>query len=149
MSVANAPIGYRRHDVWNALTGGWSLRAPGAFVGSVDGEGTWSAFDGRMTLWFSSFQVTDRDGRPTDAAAILHARDPEGERLKVALKEDVPHRATLTTRDDGDGGGTYRLLQVEVAGPGSLGVLTVAFADPAELPRAQAIAGTIGPARAS
>jgi hypothetical protein len=139
-------IGYRRRDVWNALSGGWSLRAPGAFVGRFDEDQTWSAFDGIRTLWFSSFSVRGPDGTMPAAADVLPKEPAKGEAVEVEELQGRPHRAHLWITDDGDG--PYTLLQVEVAARGSLGVLTVAFGADADRALAVRIAGTLAHAEA-
>ncbi|WP_163568132.1 hypothetical protein [Fodinicola feengrottensis] len=57
-------IGYRRGEAWNELSGQWWVRTPGAFVGRFEDEGSWSAFDGVLTLWFSSFAIKKRRRQP-------------------------------------------------------------------------------------
>jgi hypothetical protein len=139
-AASSGRVGYRRREVWNALTGGWSLRAPGAFVGSFEEDGTWSAFDGRLTLLFSSFGVKDRHGQPKSARDVLPARKGKGDPVELALAPSS-HRAFVWSEDDGDG--PYRVLQTEVAATGSLGVLTVSFRDPGDLEAAVRIANTL------
>ena len=144
-SAPATAIGYRRRDVLNALTGGWSLRAPGAFVGRIDEDGTWSAFDGRRTLWFSSFSVKGKDGRPKPAVDVLPDRPPDGEAVDLPGHDARPHRAFVSSHDDHDGAGPYSLLRAEVAADGTLGVLSVAFRDAGDLALAVRIADTLAP----
>jgi hypothetical protein len=66
----------------------------------------------------------------------------DGDPVELALAPS-PHRAFVATRDDGDGAGPYRLLEVEVGATGSLGLLTVAFQEPSDLALAVRIANTL------
>jgi hypothetical protein len=141
-AVRRGNIGYRRRVTWNALSGGWSLRAPGGFVGRFDEDGTWSAFDGQRTLWFSSFRVGDGGERPKNDRDLLSSGPLDGDPVELALAP-LPYRASVKTRDDGDGAGPYRILQAEVASLGSLAVLTVAFSEPGDLELAVRIASTL------
>lgn len=63
-SAPDAPlIGYRRRPIRITISGGWSLVVPGSFAETWDEQGTWSAWDGARTLWFTSFGMKDADGK--------------------------------------------------------------------------------------
>jgi hypothetical protein len=66
-------IGYRRQSVRVDLTGGWSIRIPGAFAESREDERTWYAWDSTRTVRFSCFSITNEDGTPQTAEEILGA----------------------------------------------------------------------------
>lgn len=76
-------IGYRRLPVRVDLTGGWSVEVPGEMAEEWDEEGTWSGWDGRRTVWFTSYTFTKPDGsEPTAAESLEGSSLPEGERLE-------------------------------------------------------------------
>jgi hypothetical protein len=66
-------IGYRRQDVRVDLTGGWSIRIPGALAEAWEDERTWYAWDATRTVRFSCFAITYEDGTPQTAEEILGA----------------------------------------------------------------------------
>jgi hypothetical protein len=147
-AMAEAPralIGYRRANVWNAMAGGWSLSAPGRFVGRFDEKGTWSAFDGSRTLWFSSFSVDGPGDRVPSAKELIAKGKDEGAPVQVPGLADKAHRARLSRRDDGDG--EYQWLVVEVAEPGNLAVFSMAFHDDADLALGRDVAGSLACSR--
>ncbi|GAA1658361.1 hypothetical protein GCM10009765_04740 [Fodinicola feengrottensis] len=136
-------IGYRRGEAWNELSGQWWVRTPGAFVGRFEDEGSWSAFDGVLTLWFSSFAIKKDDGSLAPVDGILPESAPtDGRPVSLPALDGTPYRASLSVADD-DENGEYLCLTTEVAAPGRLGLLTVAFSDQADLSKAVDIASTL------
>jgi hypothetical protein len=109
-------VGYLRHDVRVALTGGWTLRVPGGFARAVEPDG-----------------VTLRLGDATRAIFVMTGSvDPDtkqapppkgtGERLeRTVLKLDSA--ALVTPRDDG-----WQLVSNTVV-PGAMAVVTVHFTE--------------------
>src|SRR5262249_50857510 len=53
-SLPGPLIGYRRKPVRVELAGGWSIEVPGEMAEEWE-EGTWSAWDGRRTVWCTAF----------------------------------------------------------------------------------------------
>jgi hypothetical protein len=136
-------IGYRRGEAWNELSGQWWLRTPGAFVGRFEDEGSWSAFDGVLTLWFSSFAIKGDDGALAPVEGILPQSSPaDGRPVELPALDGTPYRANLAVADDEENG-EYLCLTTEVAAPGRLGLLTVAFSDQADLGKAVTIASSL------
>jgi hypothetical protein len=116
-------IGYRRKPVRVELTGGWSIEIPGEMAEEWDEEGTWSAWDGRRTVWFSSFTLTAEDGDKPSAATILQSRElPEGERFQHQGQR-VQGIATFSPHEE-DGKAIWR-LSGQTAASGTLGVSNV------------------------
>src|SRR5262249_12527337 len=54
-------LGYRRHPVRVSLCDGWSITVSGAMAEEWK-EGSWSAWDGDRTVWFSCWSVRRDDG---------------------------------------------------------------------------------------
>jgi hypothetical protein len=112
-----ATIGYRRYDLDVELSGGWSMRLPGSFVGSWEDEGErYWATDGQRSVEFQSVtadaghdaakllaiaperhRVVDRfvDG---DTHGRAEARDLDGAHVVHALVAHAPHVAILTCK---------------------------------------------------
>jgi hypothetical protein len=92
-----ATIGYRRYELELELTGGWTARLPGAFVGSWedDGERFW-ATDGARSFEFTS--VTAEDGQDSER---LLAVAPERHAVIDRFIEGVRHGRAEATDVDG------------------------------------------------
>jgi hypothetical protein len=73
-------IGYRRYPLRVELTDGWSIRIPGEFAEDWE-DHLWSAWDGRRTVWFSSWSVSSQ-GKPVPAKQILDTIKTTGKQLK-------------------------------------------------------------------
>src|SRR5262245_9958593 len=54
-------IGYRRHPVGVSLADGWRITIPGEMSEKWE-EGTWCAWDGERTIWFSCWTFQAEDG---------------------------------------------------------------------------------------
>ncbi len=112
-------IGYRRLDVEVELSGGWTVRLPGALVGGwEDDETRYVATDGFRALEFTT--LTADPG--LDSAALLavapeahpviarrsegtlrgraEGRDEDGVRVVHAIVVDAPHLAIVTCKGD-------------------------------------------------
>jgi hypothetical protein len=63
-------IGYRRYPVKVDLVDGWSIRIPGTMTEAWE-EGTWSAWDGQRTVWFTAWSFKANDDSPIPAAKVL------------------------------------------------------------------------------
>ena len=132
LTDSNAGIGYRRHDLDVELSGGWTVRLGGAFIGNWadDGARYW-ATDGTRAIEFES--LTARDA--TDSEALL-AGAPEAhpvidrladgtrrgraeaytdgeDRIVIGLVTDAPHVGILTCKggDDAWALATWRSLR--------------------------------------
>lgn len=90
-------IGYRRYDLDVELSGGWTVRLPGAFVGSWedDGERYW-ATDGPRSVEFTSLTADD-EGDSDRLLAVAPERHPVIERL---VEGDRRGRAEAHEVDD-------------------------------------------------
>jgi hypothetical protein len=116
-------IGYRRQPVLVDLTGGWSIEVRGEFAEEWDEEGTWSAWDGRRTVWFSSFAFSGDDGSQPSTDETLQSRDlPEGERFEHH-GEGVVGIASFSPQEE-DGQAMWNLSGLTAAA-GRLGVSNV------------------------
>jgi hypothetical protein len=109
------------------LTGGWSIEVPGEFAEEWDEEGTWSAWDGRRTVWFSSFELRNQDGGKPTADELLESRElPEGERFEHHAGR-IRGIATFSPYEE-DGKAIWR-LSGRSAAPGTLGVSNIFVPD--------------------
>ena len=123
-------IGYRRRPVQVELTGGWSIEVPGEMAEEWDEEGTWTAWDGSRTIWFSSFSLTDEDGSKPSAGEVLETAElPDGDRLEYQ-GERVMGIAVFTPHEE-DGVNVWQ-LSGRSAVAGALGVCSVFVPDPAD-----------------
>lgn len=52
-----AAIGYRREPVRVTLSGGWSIRVPGAFAERWEERGTWVGWDATRSVWLNTLEV--------------------------------------------------------------------------------------------
>ncbi|MBA3538744.1 MAG: hypothetical protein H0T79_03885, partial [Deltaproteobacteria bacterium] len=114
-----ATIGYRRHDMEVELSGGWSVRLPGAFIGTwQDDEERYVATDGNRSIEFTSLAASsehDSDGllavaperhpviaRFADGARRGRAEgyDEDGVRVVHGLMTQAPNVAILTCKGD-------------------------------------------------
>jgi len=110
-------VGYRRRPVRVDLPGGWSLELPGAFAEEQEESGTYSAWDGSQTVWFSAFR--------NEGSAESLLRDGAGE---VQSNSRVMSRAGIVD-EKGDDGEVYRKMTVRAApvAGGRLAVLTLCW----------------------
>ncbi len=131
-AAAGGPrIGYRREPVRVDLSGGWDLEIPGAMAEEWDAEGrSWSAWDGKRTVWFSCFTRQNSDGSPASPEETLAgaASLPEGEVLEYQ-RDGLVGRAALTPYEE-DGERMWN-LKAYAAVAGSLALCNVFFHDPA------------------
>jgi hypothetical protein len=113
----DAPVGYRRYDMEIELTGGWTVRVPGSFAGSLDEDGArYWATDGNRVIEFTSLTaeaevdsakllavaperhpVLDRfvDGSRHGRAEVC---DEDGVHTIYGLVSSAPHVAILTCK---------------------------------------------------
>ena len=117
-------IGYRRYDVRVDLTGGWSIRIPGAFAESWEDERTWYAWDATRTVRFSCVSITNEDGTPQTAEEILGAYVDIQETFDHE-EEGVIGRAYLAHSLD-----EHWNLHGRTAVSGSLAVCTITIGSP-------------------
>lgn len=101
-------IGYRRYPVRVSLSGGWSVRVPGAMAELWE-DNLWSAWDGRRTVWFSNWRLTAQDGSPVPAADALRAMELPGPEMLHHRDGGLVGKATLGTAEE-DG---HRLLNLK------------------------------------
>jgi hypothetical protein len=122
-------IGYRRHEVIVDLASPWSIRIPGSFAETWEGD-TWSAWDPPRTVWFTSYTFND-ESRPTPSAAEA-LRLPgtlEGDPLEFRRGSLLGQAVLKRTEEDGQ---EYWLLSARSAVPGALALCTVCFDDLAD-----------------
>lgn len=138
--AADTPsIGYRRRPVRVSLTGGWSVRIPGAMATSFDEEGTWCGFMPGRTVWMTAFDVGNAEERALSAEATLPSRTPGGDPLDLPPPfDDCAHRATLSNTDEGD-----LTLTLELACPHRLALFTFVLEDDDDLAWAREVAASI------
>ena len=134
-TAPDAPlIGYRRRAIRITISGGWSLVVPGSFAETWDEQGTWSAWDGARTLWFTSFGMKDADGK--DRLATVEetlAGLPRLEGETTAFAEGKVRGIASLGRGRVKGV-ELQQLRAYAAAPANAAVLTSAFetgADPA------------------
>jgi hypothetical protein len=130
--VGGPRIGYRREPVRVDLSGGWDLEIPGATAEEWDEQGrSWSAWDGRRTVWFSCFTRQKPDGSAATAEETLAgaAPLPEGEVLDYQ-REGLVGRAALTPYEE-DGEAMWN-LKAYAAVAGHLALCNVFFHDLAD-----------------
>lgn len=117
----DAAIGYRRHDLEVELSGGWSVRLGGGFVGAwEDGGARYWATDGERAIDFQSLTATDAldSERLLAAAPEVHpvierladgtrrgraeAHTDGDVRIVIGLVTDAPHVGILTCKGGDD-----------------------------------------------
>ena len=92
-----ATIGYRRHDLDVELSGGWSVRLPGAFVGGWEDDGArYWATDGDRSIEFTSLTAHEAH----DSERLL-AVAPERHPVIARLAEGE-RRGRAEAHDEGD-----------------------------------------------
>jgi|SRR5579863_4379771 len=129
-------LGYRRNPVRAYLSGGWSIEIAGVMAEEWDAEGTWSAWDGQRTIWFTAFSRKNDDAGDIPARTILNeASDPDGEPIEF-IAEPVLGRAFFAPYEE-DGEQLWN-LKARVAAAGAFAVCNFYFHD--ELDRNWAIA---------
>lgn len=93
-------IGYRRWPVHVDLAGGWSITIPGAMAEEWK-EGTWSAWDGQRTVWFTALNKRPRKGPPPNAQEVLDSADiPAGEGTIEHTDENIVGRAVFGPHEE-------------------------------------------------
>jgi hypothetical protein len=124
-------IGYRREPVRAYLFGGWSIEIPGEMAESWDEEGTWSAWDGDRTLWFTAFTREHSDGRKIPAQEVLEeASDlPEEERLEFQNEEIRGQACFVPYQEEGE---ELWNLKAQVAADGAFAICNIYVHDPAD-----------------
>jgi hypothetical protein len=126
---AGPSIGYRRRPVRVELAGGWSIEIPGDMAEEWD-EGTWSAWDGRRTVWCTAFNFQRRAGdRPTAEETLEGMTLEAGERLEHR-GEKIIGRASLGPHEE-DSRSMWR-LSARSAVAGSAVLCNVFFNDVAD-----------------
>jgi hypothetical protein len=119
--LGGPPIGYRRHLLEVALSGGWSVTLPGAFVGGwLDDGGRYWATDGDRVVEFTS--MTASNGQDSDALLAVaperhpviarlsdgsrrgraEAYDEENMHVVIGLVTDAPEVGILTCKGADD-----------------------------------------------
>ncbi|MBK8169983.1 MAG: hypothetical protein IPK60_06530 [Sandaracinaceae bacterium] len=122
------PIGYRRGDVVTHLSGGWSVRLPGDFAETWDAQGTFCAWDGTRTVWFTSVSYTPAgDPNPSIEETLAGLPPLPGETL-TETEGRVLRRASFTEGSEGDQ--TFKQLNAYVGFSGQAGIATICFEDP-------------------
>jgi hypothetical protein len=122
-------IGYRRRPVRAELAGGWSVEVPGEMAEEWD-EGTWSAWDGRRTVWCTAFTFRPKaGGEPTAEETLAGMTLEEGERLEHR-GDKIIGRAVLGPHEE-DGRQLWR-LSARSAVAGSAVLCNVFFDDPGD-----------------
>ncbi len=120
-------VGYRRNPVRTYLTGGWSIEIPGEMAEKWDEEGTWCAWDGQRTIWFTAFSRTNDDGTAVPARNILDkSADGDGELFEFS-SETVLGRAHFAPYEE-DGEELWN-LKVRVAANGAFAICNFYFHD--------------------
>ena len=119
-----AAIGYRREHVRVALSGGWSIRVPGAFAERWEERGTWVGWDATRSAWLNSLEV--RGSESTDETlAALPEIEGEGELMGF---ERGPMRAVARFAEGEEDG--VRLVQLRahaaLGGHAAFGTIVVA-----------------------
>jgi hypothetical protein len=130
--VGGPRLGYRREPVRVDLVGGWDIEIPGAMAEEWDDKGqSWSAWDGKRTVWFSAFSRDKPDGgRPTAAEMLAGAASlPEGEAMDYR-RDGLLGRAVLTPYEE-DGEAMWN-LKAYAAVAGHLALCNVFFHDLAD-----------------
>jgi hypothetical protein len=125
--VGGPRLGYRREPVRVDLSGGSDIEIPGAMAEEWDEKGrSWSAWDGRRTVWFSCFTRQKPDGSAASAEETLAgaAPLPEGEGLDYQ-REGLVGRAALTPYEE-DGEAMWN-LKAYAAVAGNLALCNVFF----------------------
>jgi hypothetical protein len=122
-------IGYRRYPVRVDLAGGWSIRIPGAMKDVWD-DSTWSAGDGRRTVWFAYWELALPDGSPVPAVEILTSlKLPAGD----AIEHPDGHLAGKAMLDEvEENGETLHNLKAFSVLEGRAAMCNVYFADHAD-----------------
>lgn len=131
LALPDEPVGYRRHDLRVDLSGGFSVRLAGAFVGKWEDDGArYWATDGERAIEFESMSATAEAsseellaGAPEQHEVIARlaegtrrgraeAYTDDGVRIVVGLVCDAPHVALLTCKggDDAWALATWRSL---------------------------------------
>jgi hypothetical protein len=125
---SDEPIGYRRYDAHHTLTGGWSLRVPGAFTGSFDEKGTWCATDGTRTIWFTSMSFASKSSAEKPSMAKVLARSKRsGEPVALAgLPAGYAFIADIRRQEPEDEE-PYWTMSVEVGVEEHLAALTIVY----------------------
>lgn len=96
-------IGYRRKPVRLDLTGGWSIEIPGAMAEQWDEHGTWSAWDGQRTVWFTSYTLEKKNDEPPTAVESLEGSLlPEGERIEHRGDRVIGRAVLAPYEEDGE-----------------------------------------------
>lgn len=121
-------IGYRRRNVRVRLGNGWSISIPGSFAESREGDGTYCAWGGGKTVWFTSLEDSERDDG-LSAQELLPNLDT-GERpveipglsARFAVRAGVMDFSEETQR--------LHKLNSRVALPGRLVLFTLVYDDP-------------------
>ena len=118
----DAVLGYRRHDLDIDLSGGWTVRLGGGFVGNWDGEGArfW-ATDGDRAVDFQSLTA----GGAMDSEQLLAAA-PEAHPVIERLAE-----ATRRGRAEAYTAGDVRIVIGLVTDAPHVGILTCKGGDDA------------------
>jgi hypothetical protein len=95
-------IGYRRYPVRVHLLDGWSILIPGAMAEAWEGL-TWSAWDGQRTVWFDNWGISDKDGSPLPADAVLEVMQlPAGDLIHFRHGELIGKALLGETEEDGE-----------------------------------------------
>ena len=122
----NAPIGYRRHRVGVGLVDGWRMTIPGEFMEKWE-EGSWCAWDGERTVWFSCWSFNTEDGDPPRPDELLD-RIPEefkGEQLNHSYKNLIG-RAVIGPHEGEDGEAMFNLKGFSAI-PGGLALCNIYY----------------------
>ncbi len=138
-------MGYRKHPVAVAFSGGWQMQLPGRLAIRREDEGrTWTAWDDSVTVWLrdQSLGHPERGSVPTPAQAVAAARKnlPAGDPVE-RLDGHIVGEAVYDTHTE-DGRTVGRLSGVAASGH-RLAVCNIYLRDPADRPRAVALWRTL------
>lgn len=127
-----APIGYRRRPVRARLSGGWSLEIPGELAERWEERGTWVAWDAKRSVWFTSLQVTDDQGRPSPDSQSTLSSLPSLTGDEVLELENGELRGLAAFAEDERDGETFHRLEAQAALREHAAVGTLVYTDPAD-----------------
>lgn len=123
-TVPDGPrAGYRRFPVRVDLSG-WSIEIPGEMYEDVDDDGTWSAWDGTRSIYFSSFVLKRPGGKKASARDTLReAPLPDGKRWEHRGERTIG--TAVFSRCEEDIGGRSWQLNGRMAVDGTLAVCEI------------------------
>lgn len=119
------PIGYRRHDVVAHLSGGFSVRLPGSFAERWDERGTFSAWEGAQSFWFTSLTATFTSQAAPSSREALAGLAPLGGDVFEEEDAGLLRRASFGVGEDE--GRTVHELRAHIAYGAQVAIATICF----------------------